>query len=272
MKDPDSRGRFQGLSIHYYSVPDGWSRPKGSSTEFDENAWFKTMQANLQMDEIIRGHEAIMDRYDPRKTKGLVVDEWGNWYDVEPGTNPGFLYQQNTLRDALTAAIHLNIFNEHAERVKVANLAQMVNVLQSVILTKEEKMVLTPTYHVFRMFRVHQEARLLKSDLKCEDYVFGDRGIPAVSGSASLDNEGKMHISLANLNPNKAIVLNCPIIGDTYKKVSGEVLTADAINAHNTFEAAEKVKPAAFSGHSYKNGVLTVTLPAKSVVVLELTK
>jgi alpha-N-arabinofuranosidase len=148
----------------------------------------------------------------------------------------------------------------------------MVNVLQSVILTKEEKMVLTPTYHVFRMFRVHQEARLLKSDLKCEDYVFGDRGIPAVSGSASLDNEGKMHISLANLNPNKAIVLNCPIIGDTYKKVSGEVLTADAINAHNTFEAAEKVKPAAFSGHSYKNGVLTVTLPAKSVVVLELTK
>lgn len=272
MKDPDSRGRLQGLSIHYYSVPDGWSRPKGSSTEFDENAWFKTMQANLQMDEIIRGHEAIMDRYDPRKTKGLVVDEWGNWYDVEPGTNPGFLYQQNTLRDALTAAIHLNIFNEHAERVKVANLAQMVNVLQSVILTKEEKMVLTPTYHVFRMFRVHQEARLLKSDLKCEDYVFGDRGIPAVSGSASLDNEGKMHISLANLNPNKAIVLNCPIIGDTYKKVSGEVLTADAINAHNTFEAAEKVKPAAFSGHSYKNGVLTVTLPAKSVVVLELTK
>lgn len=144
------------------------------------------MQANLQMDEIIRGHEAIMDRYDPRKTKGLVVDEWGNWYDVEPGTNPGFLYQQNTLRDALTAAIHLNIFNEHAERVKVANLAQMVNVLQSVILTKEEKMVLTPTYHVFRMFRVHQEARLLKSDLKCEDYVFGDRGIPAVSGSRRL--------------------------------------------------------------------------------------
>ncbi|MFZ2339067.1 MAG: alpha-L-arabinofuranosidase C-terminal domain-containing protein [Bacteroidales bacterium] len=272
MKDPSSRGRFQGLSIHYYSVPDGWSRPKGSSTVFDENAWFKTMQANLRMDEIIRGHEAIMDRYDPRKTKGLVVDEWGNWYDVEPGTNPGFLYQQNTLRDGLTAAIHLNIFNQHAERVKVANLAQMVNVLQSVILTKDDKMVLTPTYHVFRMFRVHQEARLLKTDLKCEDYVFGDRRIPSVSASASVDNEGKMHISLANMNPNKPIVLTCPIIGDTYKKITGEVLTADSINAHNTFEAAEKVKPAAFNGHSYKNGVLTVTLPAKSVVVLELNK
>ncbi len=272
MKDPNSRGRFQGLSIHYYSVPDGWSRPKGSSTIFDENAWFKTMQANLQMDEIIRGHEAIMDRYDPRKTKGLVVDEWGNWFDVEPGTNPGFLYQQNTLRDGLTAAIHLNIFNQHAERVKVANLAQMVNVLQSVILTKDDKMVLTPTYHVFRMFRVHQEAKLLKTDLRCEDYEFGDRRIPAVSASASVDNEGKMHISLANLNPNKPVVLTCPIIGDTYKKITGEVLTADAISAHNTFEAAEKVKPAAFNGHTYKNGVLTVTMPAKSVVVLELTK
>ncbi|HAX94035.1 MAG TPA: alpha-N-arabinofuranosidase [Bacteroidales bacterium] len=272
MKDPASRGRFQGLSIHYYSVPDGWSRPKGSSTVFNENAWFKTMQANLQMDEIIRGHEAIMDRYDPRKTKGLVVDEWGNWFDVEPGTNPGFLYQQNSLRDGLTAAIHLNIFNQHAERVKVANLAQIVNVLQSVILTKDDLMVLTPTYHVFRMFRVHQEARLLKTDLKCEDYVFGDRSIPAVSGSASVDKEGKMHISLANLNPNKPVVLNCPIIGETYKKITGEVLTADEMNAYNTFEAAEKVKPAAFNGHSYKNGVLTVSMPPKSVVVLELTK
>jgi alpha-N-arabinofuranosidase len=230
------------------------------------------MRANLQMDEIIRGHEAIMDRYDPRKTKGLVVDEWGNWYDVEPGTNPGFLYQQNTLRDAVTAAIHLNIFNQHAERVKVANLAQMVNVLQAVILTKEEKMLLTPTYHVFRMFRVHQEARLLKTDLKCEDYSFGDGKIPAVSGSASVDKDGKVHVSLANLNPNKSIVVTCPVIGDTFKKVTGEVLTSNAMNAMNTFEAGDNVKPAAFNGFSYKDGVLTVTMPSKSVVVLELTK
>ena len=272
MKDPGSRGRFQGLSIHYYSVPDGWSRSKGSATVFDEDRWFRTMRANLQMDEIIKGHEAIMDRYDPRKTKGLVVDEWGNWYDVEPGTNPGFLYQQNTLRDAVTAAIHLNIFNQHAERVKVANLAQMVNVLQAVILTKEEKMLLTPTYHVFRMFRVHQEARLLKTDLKCEDYLFGDGKIPAVSGSASVDKDGKVHVSLANLNPNKSIVVTCPVIGDTFKKVTGEVLTSNAMNAMNTFEAGDNVKPAAFNGFSYKDGVLTVTMPSKSVVVLELTK
>jgi alpha-N-arabinofuranosidase len=271
MKDPATRGMFQGLSLHYYSVPNGWDI-KGSATNFDEKQWFQTMRANLLMDQIIKGHAAIMDRYDPQKTKGLVIDEWGNWYDVEPGTNPGFLYQQNTLRDAVTASIHLNIFNQHADRVKVANLAQMVNVLQSVILTKDDKMVLTPTYHVFRMFRVHQEAQLLNTDLRCEDYVYGDKKIPAISASASVDKENKVHISLANLNPDKSIVVTCPVIGETYKKVTGEVLTADVMNAMNTFEKPETVKPAGFNAFTYKEGVVTVIMPSKSVVVLELTK
>jgi alpha-N-arabinofuranosidase len=271
MKDPGTRGMFQGLSLHYYSVPNGWNY-KGSATNFDEKQWFQTMWANLQMDQIINGHAAIMDRYDPQKTKGLVIDEWGNWYDVEPGTNPGFLYQQNTLRDAVTAAIHLNIFNQHADRLKVANLAQMVNVLQSVILTKDEKMVLTPTYYVFKMFRVHQEARVLNTDLRCEDYVNGEKKIPAISASASVDKENKIHISLANLNPDKSIVVTCPVIGETYKKVTGEVLTADTMNAMNSFDTAEKVKPSGFNGFTYKDGVLTVTMPSKSVVVLELVK
>lgn len=271
MKDGATRSRFQGLSIHYYSLVDGWNN-KGSATGFGEREWFQTMRANLQMDQIIRGHAAIMDRYDPQKSKGLVVDEWGNWFNVEPGTNPGFLYQQNTLRDALTAAIHLNIFSQHADRVKVANLAQMINVLQSVILTKDEKMVLTPTYHVFRMFRVHQEARLLKTDLTCENYNFGERNIPAISASASVDADNKLHISLANLNPNKKITVICPVIGDTYKTITGEILTADEMNAMNTFEKPDLVKPGAFKGFTYKDGIVSIDMPAKSVVVLELTK
>lgn len=271
MKDPSTRRRFQGLSIHYYSLVDGWNN-KGSATDFDERQWFQTMRANLQMDRVINGHAAIMDRYDPQKQIGLVVDEWGNWFNVEPGTNPGFLYQQNTLRDALTAAIHLNIFNKYADRIKVANLAQTVNVLQSVILTKDDKMVLTPTYHVFRMFRVHQGARLLKIDLKCEDYTSEGRSIPSISASASVDNDNRIHISLANLNPDKSIILTCPVIGETYKRITGEVLTSSVMNAMNTFEETEKVKPAVFNGFSYKNGILTVTMPSKSVVVLELTK
>jgi alpha-N-arabinofuranosidase len=271
MKESKNRGMFQGISLHYYSVPGGWSS-KGSATEFSENEWFETLRLNYQMDAIIKGHEAIMDRYDPRNTKGLVIDEWGNWFQVEPGTNPGFLYQQNTLRDAITAAIHLNIFNQHADRVKVANLAQMVNVLQAVILTKDDKIVLTPTYYVFRMFRVHQEAQLLNTDLRCEDYIMGDRKIPAISASASVDKEGKIHVSLANLNPNKEITLTCPVIGDSFKRVTGEVLTAKEMAALNTFENPEIVKPASFNGFKLKDGILMVTMPPKSVVVLELTK
>jgi alpha-N-arabinofuranosidase len=271
MKDGGTRSRFQGLSIHYYSIVDGWGY-KGSATKFDEREWFETMRMNLQMDNIIKGHAAIMDRYDPQKTKGLVVDEWGNWFNVEPGTNPGFLYQQNTMRDALTAAIHLNIFNRHADRVKVANLAQIVNVLQSVILTKDDKMVLTPTYHVFRMFRVHQEARLLNIDLRCEDYANGNKKIPAISASASVDKDGKVHISLANLNPNKSVSVTCPVIGEAFKNITGEVLTASEMNSFNSFENGEVVKPAQFNGFTMKDGVLTINMPSKSVVVLELTK
>ena len=271
MKDRATRDRFQGLSIHYYSIVDGWGY-KGSATKFDEREWFETMRMNLQMDNIIKGHAAIMDRYDPQKTKGLVVDEWGNWFNVEPGTNPGFLYQQNTMRDALTAAIHLNIFNNHADRVKVANLAQIVNVLQSVILTNGDKMVLTPTYHVFRMFRVHQNARLLNIDLKCEDYTYGNKAIPSVSASASIDDKGLVHISLANLNPNKALTITCPVIDGTYNNVKGEVLSAAEMNSCNTFENPDQVKPAAFSDVSVTKGTMVVKIPARSVVVLELSK
>jgi alpha-N-arabinofuranosidase len=271
MKDPGSRGMFQGISLHYYSVVDGWGY-KGSATKFDEREWFETFRLNLEMEKILKGHSAIMDRYDPEKTKGLVVDEWGNWFKVEPGTNEGFLYQQNSLRDAITAAINLNIFNQHADRVMVANLAQMVNVLQAVILTKDEKMVLTPTYHVFRMFKIHQEAQLLNIDIKCEDYLFGEKKIPAISASASVDKTGKVHISLANLNPNKEIIISCPIVGDVFSKVTGEVLTAGEMTAFNSFEKPENVKPASFTGFKMNGNVLSVTLPSKSVVVLELIK
>jgi len=271
MREPVNRYMFQGLSLHYYSVPGGWGN-KNSATNFTEDDWFETFRLNYEMDRIIKGHAAVMDRHDPRNTKGIVIDEWGNWFEVEPGTNPGFLYQQNTLRDAITAAIHLNIFNHHADRVKVANLAQTVNVLQAVILTKDDKMVLTPTYHVFRMFSVHQEAQLLNTDLRCEDYVMGERAIPAISASASVDKEGKIHISLANLNPSKEITVTCPVIGGTFKNVSGEVLTAPEMNAFNSFEKPEMVQPTVFKGFKYNDGTLSITMPAKSIVVLELKK
>lgn len=271
MKDPGTRAMFQGISLHYYSVVNGWEH-KGSATKFDEREWFETFRLNLEIEDIIKAHENIMNRYDPEKIKGLIVDEWGNWFSVEPGTNPGFLYQQNTMRDAITAAIHLNIFNRHADRVRGANIAQMVNVLQSVILTNGDNMILTPTYHVFRMFSVHQNARLLNIDLKCEDYVLDGRKLPAISASASLDDVGRVHITLANLNPGKQITVTCPIIGEAFKKVKGEILTSPEMNSFNSFDRPDIVKPAGFSGYSLKDGTLLVSLPSKSVVVLELSK
>lgn len=269
MKDPGTRNMFQGISIHYYSVVDGWGY-KGSATQFDEREWFETFRLNLEIDNIISKHEAVMDLYDPGRTKGLVIDEWGNWFNVEPGTNPGFLYQQNSLRDAITAAIHLNIFNNHAARLKMANLAQLANVLQSVILTEGDKMILTPTYHVFRMFSVHQEARLVPVDVVCEDYTYGTKKIPAISVSASVNENGTLHISLANLNPGREIPVSCLIEGLVAGKISGEVLTSAAMNDFNSFENPGKVKPAVFDNFRMKDGRLTVNMPSRSVVVIEI--
>jgi alpha-N-arabinofuranosidase len=258
---------IQGLSLHYYTVD--WAN-KGSATQFTESEWFKVLKKTLAMSELIERHATVMDKYDPRKRVALIVDEWGTWYDVEPGTNPGFLYQQNTLRDALVAGIHLNIFNNHCERVRMANIAQTINVLQSVILTKDDKMVLTPTYHVFDMYKVHQDAVLLPLDLKGADYWYQKDRIPAISMSASRDKEGRIHVTLCNLDPQNANTVTVDLRGAKPATVTGRILTADAMNTHNTFEKSDAIKPADFSGARLTTNGFEVRLPAKSVVVLEL--
>ena len=262
--------QMDGLSLHYYTVPSGDWKKKGSAIEFDEAAWFATLHSTLRMEELVTKHSAIMDKYDPAKRVGLVIDEWGTWYDVEPGTNPGFLYQQNTLRDAIVAGLNFNIFHRHADRVFGTNIAQMVNVLQAMILTDGPRMVRTPTYWVFEMFKVHQGATSLPVDLQAPDYKSGIEAIPAVSASASRDTAGVVHLSLANANPNQPVTVTGTLSGLAAKSVSGQVLTAAAMNAHNTFDAPDAVRPQAFDGAVLAGGALTVTLPAKSVVVLEL--
>jgi alpha-N-arabinofuranosidase len=211
-----------------------------------------------------------MDKYDPAKKVAMVVDEWGGWYDVEPGTNPGFLYQQNTMRDAILAGATLNIFHNHSDRVRMANLAQTVNVLQAVVLTDEEKMLLTPTYHVMEMYNVHQDAILLPMDLKCNQYSFGNEKLPAVSASASRDNQGLTHISLVNIDAKSNQEIKIELRGAKYSSVTGRILTSEKLQDHNSFEAPQKVKPAAFKQAMLTGNTLTVTLPSHSVVVLEL--
>lgn len=262
---------MNGLSVHYYTLPTGsWSGSKGSATDFDEQMWHTTLRRTLRMDEIVKGHAAIMDKYDPEKRVGMVVDEWGTWYDSTAGSPPGFLEQQNTLRDALVAALNFHIFHDHADRISMANIAQMVNVLQAMILTDKEKMVRTPTYHVFEMYKVHQDATSLPVELDTPDYELGGESIPAVSVSASRDHSGTVHVSFANTDPNKPITVTCKLAGVDATSVTGRVLTAEKITALNTFDAPDTVRPVAFNGAKISGDTLTVELPAKSVVVLAL--
>jgi alpha-L-arabinofuranosidase len=263
--------QMNGLSLHYYSLPTGsWSGSKGSATKFEENQWFATLRRTLKMEEYVRKHSEIMDKTDPQKRVGLIVDEWGTWYDVEPGTNPGFLYQQSTMRDALVAGVNLNIFNNHCDRVKMANIAQIINVLQSVILTDKEKILLTPTFHVFEMYTPHHDATLLPTELASADYTLGSEKISVVSASASKDKAGKIHVTLCNLNPNTAQDVTCDLPGAKAEKISGRVLTAETMQMHNTFDKPESVKPASFSDFKISAGGFNVKLPAKSVVALEI--
>ncbi|RCX13490.1 alpha-N-arabinofuranosidase [Anaerobacterium chartisolvens] len=264
-------GRFmQGLSLHYYTVPGEFNTVKGSATVFGEEDWFNTLKRTLYMEELVAGHSTIMDKYDPEKKVGLIVDEWGTWYDVEPGTNPGFLYQQNTLRDALVAGINLNVFNNHCDRVQMANIAQTVNVLQAVILTEGDKMLLTPTYHVFDMYKVHQDAQLLAVELENSEYTYNGDKIPQLSVSSSLDREGKIHVSICNLNHREDSEIDIDIRGTAVQSVSGKILTAEEMNSLNTFEDGNQVEIKVFNDAAIESNGVKCRIPPKSVVVLEI--
>ena len=270
MKNGNPGRSFQGISLHYYTVCHNW-RHKGSATQFDESDYFTTLQKTLFMDELLRRHINIMDKYDPQNRVGLVVDEWGNWHDVEPGTNPGFLYQQNTVRDAMVASVNLDLFNKYCRRVKMANIAQTVNVLQAMILTKGDEIVRTPSFYVFKMYKVHHDATLLPSDVESEKYTMNNESIPALSATASKDDNGKIHITITNLNPEKGTAVTCELRGtDNVDFVKGSIVTGAKINSYNDFGKKEEVTLKPFSNVKVKNNVVTVNMPSKSVVMVEL--
>lgn len=262
----DAARYMHGLSLHYYTRPreEAWNA-KGPATGFDEHAWFDTLSHSLRMEELLRRHGTIMDRYDPDKRVGLIVDEWGTWYDVEPGTNPAFLYQQNTMRDALVAGLTLNIFNNHCDRVQMANLAQTVNVLQALILTDGASMITTPTYHVFDLYQVHQEAILLPCSLESDPYMLNDNHIPQVSASASQAADGKVYLTLCNVDPHKEAQVYCELRGVQVSEVTGTVLTSEEMGAHNTFQNPERIKPAPFKEIQFDVDKVTTVLPPMSV-------
>lgn len=259
----EARDKMNALSVHYYTLPTGNWDKKGSATGFPEAEWASTLSRALFMDELITKHVAMMDKHDPEKKVALYVDEWGTWYDQESGSTPGFLYQQNSLRDAEVAALTLNIFHRHTDRVKMANIAQMVNVLQAMILTDKEKMVLTPTYHVFDMYVPFQGATPYAATVEAPAYTSGDVSLPSVDVSAARGADGKLWVALVNLDPAKPAKVSTNLKG----KAAGRLLTGPAIDTHNTFDKPDAIKPVSYSG-KIVGGKLVFDLPAKSVAVV----
>lgn len=262
----DCHGFMDGLSLHYYVVPGTWQN-KGSATEFDEKDWYQTLSKAAYMEELITRHGAIMDQYDPKKKVGMMVDEWGCWFDVEPGTNPGFLHQQNTMRDALVAGLTLNIFNKHCDRVKMACIAQLVNVLQSVILTEGPKMILTPTYYIFHMYKHHQNAELVESFVEDNRLIGIDEKnqVPQISESVSVSPDGTVNITVGNLSVTDAVPLELSFAELTPSHIEAAILTGE-MHTHNTFDEPESVKEAVFTEFKAEGGKVVLTVPACSVI------
>jgi len=259
---------MQGLSLHNYTVIN-WEN-KFASVGFGEKEYSQILKETLKMEDLVTRHAAIMDKYDPGKKIALVVDEWGSWYAPLPSSNPGFLVQQNSIRDAILAALNLNIFARHAERVRGANIAQMINVLQAMIMTDKEKMVLTPTYHVFKMYVPFQDATFVPVTFNAGTYTNGDITLPRVDAIAAKDTSGKLWLALINVDPNIAVEIEVSFTGVNANSVTGETLTANKVDSVNTFDAPGAVKPRSISARA-QNGKLTIKLDPKSVSVVSIS-
>lgn len=250
---------MDGISLHHYALTGEWE-DKGSATSFPEEHWHSLINSAKKMDELITKHSTIMDKYDPEKRVGLIVDEWGSWFKVEPGTNPGFLYQQNTIRDAIVASLTLNIFHRHADRVKMANIAQMVNVLQAMLLTEGEKLIKTPTYHVFDLYKVHQDAELIDTfgeAAKTIDYTVSKK-------------EGRIAISICHYGLENEESTSFKLTETPILHSEGWIVSANQMDAHNTFEEPEVVSKQKFENYTIENSTITVTLPPMSIATIVL--
>lgn len=260
---------FDGIGVHYYTIPYDWSK-KGSAIGFDEDQWARTLAKTVRMDEIIVKHSEVMDKHDPEKRVALLIDEWGTWYDQDPGTHEGFLRQQNSLRDALVTSLNFDIFAKHTDRVRGANIAQMVNVLQAMMFTDGKRMVKTPTYYVFDLYKGYQDATVYPVAISTSDYSKNEWSLEKISASAVRGTDGVIRVGLTNVDPTNSEKVTITLDGARGRSVSGRIVTGSAIDAHNTFDRPNIVLPAEFKGARIAGDKVTLTVPPKSVVMLEI--
>jgi alpha-N-arabinofuranosidase len=265
-----SRGQIDSISLHYYTLPTGDWAKKGPAVAFTEQDWWATFARTRRLEEMIRGHDARMDKHDPANKLGLMVAEWGTWYDATPGTNSAFLQQENTLRDALVAATNFHIFHRNAERVHMANIAQMVNVLQAMILTDGPRMVLTPTYHAFWLYLPFQGAKALPVAVTSPEHGKGETAVATVDVTAARDSAGAVHVAIVNADPSEAAELDLDLPGLGGRRVLGHILTGPKMDSQNRLSGPQEIRPSTFSGAGWRGARLRVTLPAKSVVRLTI--
>jgi alpha-N-arabinofuranosidase len=266
-KNHDWVWSIDGLSMHNYTS--GKWPPSFASVGFGETEYAQILKSTMEMEDLIKRHSAIMDKYDPENKVALVVDEWGAWYAPLPGSNPGFLVQQNSQRDAILAALNLNLFARHADRVRMANIAQMINVLQAMILTEKEKMVLTPTYYVYKMYVPFHDATFVPVTYDAGAYTHGDVTLPRVDAIAAKDKTGKLWLAVANLDPNQPVEIVASVPGIAAKQAVGETLTAPKVDSVNTFAAPNTVVPKPISA-KLQDGKLALKLEPKSVTVISV--
>lgn len=258
---------IDGLSLHSYTVV-RWP-PAYASVGFGEKEYSQILKSTLEMEGLVSKYSAMMDKYDPQKKVALAVDEWGAWYAPLPGSNPGFLVQQNSLRDAILAALNLNIFARHADRVRMANIAQMINVLQAMILTDKEKMVLTPTYYAYKMYAPFQDATFVPVTFNAGVYTQGEITLPRVDAIAAKDSAGRVWVEITNVDPNQPVEIEVSLVGITPKSAAGETLTAPKVDSVNSFEAPNTVVPKPISA-KVQGGKLALKLEPKSVTVISV--
>jgi alpha-N-arabinofuranosidase len=260
---PTFDGHLEALSYHYYAMPPDLG-PKGPATGFTEEDWAKQLDYTLDIDRQLKDVIGIMDRYDPERQTPLFVDEWGAWYQPEPGSTPGFLYQQNSLRDAQVAALTFNIFHRYSDRIKMANIAQMINVLQAVILTDGPRMILTPTYHAFDLYRPFMEATPYPATASQAQYTFGDIALPLIDVTAARGTDGRMYLAVVNTDPHRAVTVRTNLSG---RSATGRILVSDRMDAHNSFDNPTALTPQPISG-TIQNGMVVVQMPPMGVAVL----
>jgi alpha-N-arabinofuranosidase len=259
---------INGVSLHWYTVPNGWP-PSTASDKFGLDDYAKTLKSTLFMDEFLRKQEAVMDKYDPEKKVTLSVDEWGAWHAPLSGSNPAFLVQQNSIRDAILASLNLNIFARHADRVRMANIAQMINVLQAMILTDKGKLVLTPTYYVFKMYVPFQDATFMPVVFDAGTYTHGGVSLPRVDAIAAKGVDGKLLLEITNLDAENPVTINADLTGIAAKSAKAETLTGAAVDSINTFESPNAIVPKQ-TAVKVQNGKLSLTVAPRSVTVVSI--